>query len=459
MTDFLSGRKHIHFIGIGGSGMYPLAQILHFRGFYLTGSDNNETETLKAVRNMGISVMVGHDAENIKGADLIIYSAAIMQDNPELAAAKAKKITVRERSELLGLVTSWFGNAVCVSGTHGKTTASSMLTHIFLACGDDISAVIGGKLKAIGGSGRIGRSQTMVCEACEFNDTFLKLAPDIAVILNIDEDHLDYFKTMDRLIASFSEFCGLATNAVVYNGDDPNSVRAVENSRFSGKRVTFGWSEQNQFYPSNIKKISDFQTDFALMQSGLALTKISIFAPGEHNVLNAVAACAAALTSGAQIGALAEGLKSFWGAGRRFERLYEKNGITIVDDYAHHPAEITATLKTAKAMNYSRVWAIHQPFTFSRTATMMNEFVAALSLADKITLTEIMGGREVNTYGVCAQDIADRLFKAKVYPSFDEIAAMVAKYAQPGDLIITMGCGDVYKVAHMLIELLDRRCR
>ena len=211
----LDGKKHIHFIGIGGSGMYPLAQILHSKGYYLTGSDNNETETLNAVRKMGIPVTLGQKAENIEGADLIVHTAAIMADNPELIAAKASGVPVLERSELLGLVTSWFDNAVCISGTHGKTTASSMLTQILIEADVDTSAVIGGKLAAIGGSGRVGESDTMVCEACEFVDTFLKLYPDVSVILNIDADHLDYFKTVDNLKNSFTKFCNKTTKTII----------------------------------------------------------------------------------------------------------------------------------------------------------------------------------------------------------------------------------------------------
>ena len=338
MEDFLTGKKHVHFIGIGGSGMYPLAQILHSKGYYLTGSDNNETETLKAVRNMGIKVFLGQDAKNIEGADLIVHTAAIMSDNPELIAARQSGAKVVERSELLGLVTSWYNKAVCVSGTHGKTTTSSMLAHIFLAENIDISTVIGGKLKAIGGSGRAGTSDVMVCEACEFSNTFLKLYPNISVILNIDADHLDFFKTMDNLRASFTKFCDNTTDILVVNGDDENTMRAVNASSFGGQLITFGKTSKNRYYPENIEKVSDFRTDFDLMENGRKIERISIHVPGAHNVINAVAACAAALSIGCDPVNINKGLETFWGAGRRFERLAEINGITVVDDYAHHPA-------------------------------------------------------------------------------------------------------------------------
>ncbi len=457
MTDFLTGKKHIHFIGIGGSGMYPLAQILHKKGYYLTGSDNNETETLKAVRNMGIPVFLGQAPENIKGADLIVHTAAIMDDNPELIAARNSQATVVERSELLGLVTSWYNKAICVSGTHGKTTACSMLTHILLAANIDISAVIGGKLKLIGGSGRVGTDDTMVCEACEFSNTFLKLYPNISVVLNIDADHLDFFKTMDNLRASFSKFIGNTTDKIIVNGDDENTMSAVKASEFDKEIITFGWSDKNRYYPANIEKIDDFQTDFDLTEQGEKLDRISIYVPGRHNVINAVAAAAAAIAAGAKIQAINKGLSTFFGAARRFERLAKINDITVADDYAHHPAEVTATLKTAKAMSFKRVWAVHQPFTYSRTATLLDDFATALKIADKVVLTEIMGSREKNTYNIYSSDLCEKIEGGKWFPTFDEVAEYVADNAESGDLIITLGCGDVYKVAYKIIDLLKEK--
>ena len=454
MEDFLTGKKHIHFIGIGGSGMYPLAQILHGQGFYLTGSDNNETETLQLVRNMGIPVFLGQRAENIEGADLIVHTAAIMADNPELIAAKASGVPVIERSVLLGLITSRYSNAVCVCGTHGKTTATSMLTHIFLADGIDLTAVIGGKLKAIHGSGICGKSETMVCEACEFVDTFLKLYPDTSVILNIDCDHLDYFKTMDNLRLSFTKFCNLTTERLVYNGDDENTLIAVNNSDFKGKRITFGLKSENDYYVDNIQQVSDFHTQFDLYHKGEKVDRISIHVPGAHNVLNALAACAAALENGCKKESLNKGLSDFFGAVRRFERISEVKGITIVDDYAHHPTEVQTLLETAKKMNFKRVWAVHQPFTYSRTATLLNEFAEALSIADKVVLTEIMGSREKNTYNIYSKDLAAKIDGAVWVETCDDAAGYVSRHAESGDLVITFGCGDVYKAAYKLTELL-----
>ncbi|MCH5207601.1 MAG: UDP-N-acetylmuramate--L-alanine ligase [Oscillospiraceae bacterium] len=457
MESILKDKKHIHFIGIGGSGMYPLAQILHSKGYYLTGSDNNETSTLQAVREMGITVYMGQAAENIGDADCIVYSAAIMDDNPELIAAReAEKrgVTLMERSELLGLVTQQFNKAICVAGTHGKTTVSSMIMMILLADKVDPSAVIGGKLHAIGGSGRAGDSEFMVCEACEFKDTFLHLSPNISVILNIDHDHLDYFKTMDNLKQSFSKFCELTTDAIIANGEDENTLEAIKNANTKVNIVTFGTNRESNFYPNNIRQLSDFSWEFTLMSKLEELCQIVINVPGVHNIYNAVAAAAAAFTAGISIPAIKQGLAEFSGAQRRFEKLANIKGVTFVDDYGHHPAEIAATLKTAKEMSFPRVWVVHQPFTYSRTAMLLDEFAEALSIADKVVLTEIMGSREKNTYNIYAKDLAEKIDGCVWFSTFEEVAKYVVDNVEFGDLVITTGCGDVNKVADMMIEMM-----
>lgn len=460
MENFLSGKKHIHFIGIGGSGMYPLAQILHSKGYYLTGSDNNETATLQAVRNMGIPVTLGQAAENIKGADCIVFSAAIMEDNPELIAAReaAKHgVYLAERSELLGLVTSQFSKAMCVSGTHGKTTTSSMLTMIMLASGEDFSAVIGGKLREIGGSGRAGSSEYMVCEACEFKDTFLHLFPNISIILNIDEDHMDYFKTMDNLKLSFAKFSALTTDCLVVNGDDKEVNEMLSEANLDTRVVTFGKTSTSDYYAENVEHISDFHQRFTLMKNGNSLCDIDVNVPGVHNVYNAVAACAAADVAGIPIEAIQKGISDFKGAMRRFDKLAEIDGVTFVDDYGHHPAEIEVTLRTAKAMSFNRVWVVHQPFTYSRTANLLDDFASALSIADKVVLTEIMGSREKNTYNIYSADLAKKIDGCVWFSEFSEVAQYVVDNVQKGDLVITTGCGDVYKVADMMIEMMKNR--
>lgn len=459
-NNILEGKKHIHFIGIGGSGMYPLAQILHAKGFYLTGSDNNETETLDAVRKMDIPVFLGQRAENIEGADLIVHTAAIMADNPELIASKASGVPVLERSELLGIVTSWYKNAVCVSGTHGKTTTSSMITQILYTQNIDISAFIGGKLPCIGGSGRAGSSDILVCEACEFVDTFLKLYPDTSVILNIDADHLDYFKTLDNIIASFRKFAEKTSQTLIVNADDANTMKAIDGIN-NKNIITFGTSEKCDYYPADIKRGDSAQASYTLMHRGEVLAEIVLNVPGEHNILNSVAAAAAAHSAGADRASIEKGLAEFRGAKRRFEIYGTKRGITVADDYAHHPAELKVTLEAAMQMGYKNVWAVFQPFTFSRTSLLLDDFASALSVPDKAVLANIMGSREKNTFNIFTRDLAEKIDgciyfdkeKTAVQTNeckqedFDKITEYICSNAQEGDLVITLGCGDIYKVA------------
>lgn len=450
--------------------MYPLAQILHSQGFYLTGSDNNETETLDAVRKMGIPVFIGQRAENIEGADLIAYSAAIMADNPELVAAKASGVPVLERSDLLGIITSRYNNAICVSGTHGKTTATSMITQIMFTAGIDLSAYIGGKLPCIGGSGKAGSSDILVCESCEFVDTFLKLYPDIAVILNIDADHLDYFKTLDNIIKSFRKFAENASKALIINGDDENTLKAVEG--IGGKDIiSFGLNKNNDYYADNIQKLSGLETSFDVYRRGELMGSITLNVAGNHNILNALASVASADYVNVPFGDIAKGLNEFRGAGRRFEKLGCEKGITVVDDYAHHPTELEAVLSSAMDMNFNNVWAVFQPFTFSRTKILLDDFAKVLSIPDKTVLTDIMGSREKNTYGIFTRHLAEKIEGCIWFPqdetkewdderkyfNFAQICDYVCDNAKEGDLVITLGCGDAYKIAKMILQKLKDR--
>ncbi len=470
MNHKLKGKKHIHMIGIGGSGMYPLAQVLHAKGYYLTGSDNNETDTLQAVRAMGIPVMLGQRPENLGDADLVVYSAAIARTNPERAAAEASGVEMMERSELLGLVSEWYADAVCIAGTHGKTTVTSMLTQILFTAGIDVSAVIGGKLPSIGGSGRVGKSEVFVCEACEYVDTFLKLSPDIAVILNIDEDHMEYFKTLENLKASFTKFAEKASRTVLYNGDDANTCDAVRG--ITGKEmVRFGTKPECEWRAAEIEHGKEGRTSFAVYHNGELLGRAEMLVPGEHNVLNALAAIAAACATGLDFAQCCEGLLTFHGAKRRFEVHANVSGITVADDYGHHPAEIAATLRAAKAMPYRRVIAVHQPFTYSRTARLLDDFAEALQIADIVALTDIMGGREENDLHVFTRQLAEKIPGCIWYPqdesvpwtderkykNFDDICAAVCRVALPGDLIITLGCGDVNKLSKQIAQRLKAR--
>lgn len=446
--NLLKTRKHIHFIGIGGSGMFPMVQILHSEGFYITGSDNNETETTKIERKMGIPVTLGQAAENIEGADLIVYTAAIMSDNPELIAAKASGVPCLERSDMLGLLTRRYSKAVCVAGTHGKTTTSAMIAQTLLEGGFDPSAFIGGKVKALGGSGRAGKSDIFVVEACEFVDTFLKLSNDISVILNIDNDHLDYFGSIENSIKSFRKFASNSTGPVIVNGDDANTMKAVDG--LDKEIITFGWSNKNDYYAADVRFLGGAKSGYTLMHHGKPICEIRLSIPGKHNILNSMACAAVCLYLGMNPEEMAEHIDKFPGAGRRFEILGEVNGVTIADDYAHHPTEIAATLKAAKEMDFHEVWAVFQPFTYSRTALLMDDFVTALSVADHVVMSEIMGSREKNTYNIYTKDLAEKIPGSVWFNTFKEMADYTMSHAKPGDLVITLGCGDVYKCAYIM---------
>lgn len=448
--DILSNVKKIHFVGIGGSGMCPLAEILHHKGYELTGSDNSESETLDRIRSYGIPVVMGHYPENVEGAELVVYTAAVKADNPELMAAKEKGIPSVERSVMLGMVTRRYKNAIAVSGTHGKTTTTAMITQILIGAGVDPSAVIGGKLPLIGGNGRVGKSDTIVCEACEYVDTFLQLNPAISVILNVDADHLDYFHTLENIIRSFRQFAEQTANALVVNGDDTNSQKAVENLN-NAKILTFGFRSVNDYYAENIAETNQARESFTVMKHGKKMADVTLSVPGKHNIYNALAAFATADYLGVDAQVIADGLHAFTGVHRRFEILGNFNGITVADDFAHHPTELTATLTAAKHMGFQHVWAVFQPHTYSRTYLLLNEFAKALSLADHVVLSEILAVREVNTYNIYAKDLADKIPGSVWFKTFDEITAYVTEKAAPGDLIVTIGGGDVYKCANMIV--------
>lgn len=453
IDELLKKVKRIHFIGIGGSGMCPLAEILHKEGYELSGSDNNETDTLARVRSLGIPVTLGQKAENIEGAELIVYTAAILPDNPELVAAKNSSIPTVERADLLGAITRLYSDCYCVCGTHGKTTVSSMLTQIMIQCGKDPSAVIGGELPLIHSHGRVGNTQNMVCESCEFKDHFLKLDPDIAIILNVDADHLEYFKNIENIIKSFHTFAEMANKAVIYNGDDANTLKAIDG--VGGKdMITFGIDKSNDYYADNIEMVNAF-AHFDAYKKGKKIGSVKLKVPGRHNVSNSLAALAAADYCGIPFSEAIASLEQFGGACRRFEILAKLNGITFADDYAHHPAELRVTLEAAMQMKYRKVWAVFQPFTYSRTKKLMDDFAEVLQIPDECVMTEIMGSREVNTEGVYTSQLAAKIPGSVWFNTFDEVADYVLDHAQSGDLVITLGCGDIYKAAKLMIKRLE----
>lgn len=451
IDELLKTVRRIHFIGIGGSGMCPIVEILHQEGYSISGSDNNESDTLTRVRNLGIPVTLGQRAENIGDAEMIIYTAAILPDNPELRAAVESGIPTFERAVILGAITRLYPRCAAIAGTHGKTTTSAMLTQILLAAGIDPTAVIGGKLPKIKASGRVGKSDVMVCEACEFKAHFLELSPAVSVILNIDNDHMEFFGTIENSISYFRRFIDLTSNALVVNGDDANTLKAVDGV-VDKEIITYGFGERNDYTAANVTNGPGICIGFDLMHKGEFLTHITANVPGRHNVLNAMAAAATAIYLGATPEQVANGLADFGGAGRRFEVLGNVRGVTIADDYAHHPAELKVTLEAAKKLGFNSVWAVFQPFTYSRTKLHMDYFAQVLQIADHVVMSEIMGSREVNTEGVYTSQLAEKIPGSVWFNTFEEIADYIAQNAQSGDLVITLGCGDIYKAAKIMLK-------
>ena len=449
--NILNTAKHIHFIGIGGSGMCPIAEILHHRGYRITGSDSTESETVQKIRSYQIPVVIGQKAENINGADLIVYSAAVKKENPELAAALQSGIPTLERAQMLGLVAKRYQNSIAVAGTHGKTTTTGMLTQLFVEAGKDPSAIIGGKLPFIGSNGRAGKSEYILCEACEYVDTFLQLQPSVSVILNIDADHLEYFGSLENIITSFRKFAGQTTQALIINGDDGNVRKAVKDLKNIEVR-TFGLHPENDYCAANCNEDFTAFEEFTLTKQGKPLVQISLSVPGRHNIMNALAAAATADYFGINSTEIAKALHNFTGVHRRFERLGTFDGITVADDFAHHPTELQATLTAAMHMGFETVWAIFQPHTYSRTFLLLNEFAAALAIPNRVILTPILPVRETNTYNIHAEDLAAKVPGSVCFNTFEEISDYVIARAKPGDLILTLGGGDIYSCANLIVE-------
>ena len=444
----LEGVRTIHFIGCGGSGTYPLIQILHSRGFAITGSDVEETKNTEAERALGVRVCIGHDAANVGNADLVVYSAAIHDDNPELQAARARGIKAVERSVMLGYISRTHSQSVGVAGTHGKTTTTGMITTMLELAGKDPAAVIGGKLPLIDGYGKAGNGQSVVIEACEYHETFLHLTSAVGVILNIDNDHLEYYGTMGQLKLAFQKFA-LLSRTVVFNMDDKNTMDVMYTL---DRRVrTFGIDNDGDYQAINVQEYKPGFFEFDLKEWSKVTGHIRLAVPGRHNIYNALAMCAVCRFAGLTVEQCAAAAASFKGAGRRFEVYGECNGAVVVDDYAHHPTELRATLNTAKELGYKRLIAVHQPFTYSRTKMLFNDFVDVLKIPDVAVITPIMGSREPNDPTITSAKLAAQIPGSVLVDSLEAAADWVKQNAREGDLVITLGCGDIYKASKMMV--------
>ena len=443
--------RKIHMIGIGGSGMCPLAEVLHSKGYIVSGSDNSETEKTRYLRDLGIKVYIGQAAENIGDAQLVAYSAAIPKTNVERAEAEKRNIPTMERSVLLGAVTRQYDNCIGVAGTHGKTTVTSIITQILLLNKMEPTAIIGGKLPITGSSAVCGNSETLVCESCEFVNSFLEFSPDISVLLNIDNDHLDYFKTMDNLCASFRKFVSLSETSYI-NGDSELCTGCVKG--LDTEIITFGKNKNNGFYADNITAGKSGYS-FDVFKNREKIGHLDMQIPGEHNIYNGLVSFAVCYDLGVSPEGINAAVKKFSGAGRRFENYGTFGGITLVDDYAHHPTEIKATIEAARSLKFKKIIVAFQPFTYSRVALLKDGMIEALKGADKVFLTPIVASREENVYGVSSENIASALADARVVGDYSQLEKEMIDAAESGDIIITMGAGDIYKVAERIKKRLN----
>lgn len=448
---------HIHFIGIGGISMSGLAEILLKEDFTISGSDANESTLTEHLSNLGAQIFYGQKASNIiEGIDLVVYTAAIHEDNPEFAAAVSKGLPLMSRAQLLGQLMRNYNTAIAVAGTHGKTTTTSMLSHILLQADMDPTISVGGILKAINGNIRVGNSSTFLTEACEYTNSFLEFFPTVGIILNIDADHLDFFKDLDDIRNSFHLFAKRIPKAglLILNGDIPDYEEII--SDVDCNTITYGLTPSSQYYADHITFNSLAQPSFDLYQGEQLLGHITLSVTGIHNVSNALSAIVLALELDIPLDTIQKGLLSFSGTDRRFEYKGELNGVTIIDDYAHHPTEIEATLQAAKNYPHKEIWCVFQPHTYTRTKALLKEFALALSQADHVVLADIYAARETDNLGISSLTLLQELEKYNTdthyFPSFEEIQNFLLKKCSHGDLLITMGAGDVVNIGDNLLN-------
>ncbi len=447
IEQYLICGKHCHLVGIGGVSMRPLGLVLRRMGMKISGSDMNASVSTDELMAKGIQVSIGHRAENIEGADCLIRTAAAHNDNPEIAAARAKGIPIFERAQAWGYIMRAYKNAICVAGTHGKTTTTSMLTHIFMQAERDPTIMIGGFLPLLGAGHRVGKGDTIILESCEYCNSFLNFFPTVAVILDVDADHLDFFHDLEDVKQSFRAFASLVpqTGLIVANGDDRNTRDALSGLPC----VTFGFTPDNDVYGTNFS--ADY-SEFDVVCNGAHYAHVRLGVIGQHNAINALAACAVAWKFDIPGQDVRDALATFHGAGRRLEYKGSYHGADIYDDYAHHPNELHALLLAVRLMGYQRVICAFQPHTYSRTKALFADFVDELRTVDQVVLTDIYAAREQNTVGISALDLANEIPGAVYCPSLQGVTAYLQQNVQPGDIVLTVGAGDIYKAGEALLE-------
>ena len=442
---YLQPGNHVHLVGIGGVSMRPLGLVLQGMGMIVTGSDMNSSVSTDELIAKGIRVAIGHRAENIQGACCVIRTAAAHNDNPEIAAARAAGIPVFERAQAWGVIMRAYKNAICVSGTHGKTTTTSMLTHILMEAKKDPTVMIGGYLPLLHAGHRVGTGDTILLESCEYCDSFLNFFPTVAVVLNVEADHLDYFKDLEAVQNSFHKFAQLATSCVIANGDDPHTREAMVGIDC----VTFGLNAGNRVTAENM--CADWR-HFDVICDGKFYCHLDMGVLGRHNALNALAAAGTAWMLGIDGEAVSRGLESFHGAGRRMEFKGNYNGAMVYDDYAHHPDELAATIEAVRSMGDHRIVVAFQPHTYTRTHALFADFVRELKKADVVVLSEIYAARERNVLGISSKDLQQQIPGSVYCQTLPQVTEHLAAIAREGDVILTIGAGDIYRAGEALLQ-------
>lgn len=454
--DLITKYKRVHMLGIGGVSMSGIARILHHFNVTVTGSDiYPDSENVQKLISNGIDVTAGPNFENISKADAVIFSAAIKEDDPEMQHAKKLNIPTIERSDFLGMLTKAFKNTIGISGTHGKTTTTSMVSLCFIEAGLDPNIQVGATLKQIDGNYRIGNSEHFIIEACEYVESFLKFYPKAEIILNIDNDHLDYFKNLDNIKKAFAKYVHIIPDdgLLVVNGDDPNCLELLKET--NAKTLTYGITNKNtNFFAVNISFDNDGFAEFDVYHDEKFYERIKLHVPGMHNVLNALACISLCNEYGISKEAIKNGLSKFTGANRRFEYKGKVNGASIFDDYGHHPTEIIATAKALMNKKYDKSWVVFQPHTYSRTKSLLDDFAHSLLNFDNIIIVDIYAAREKNTYNISSKDLVDKLISsganAKYIPEFEETVQYLKDNVKENDIVLTLGAGTVTNIGPML---------
>ncbi len=457
MNDFqiknLKPGSHIHMIGIGGISMSAIAHMLLYFGYTVSGSDRTKTNLTDKLEALGVKIFEGQKPKNIETPDLVCYTAAIAKNDPELLCAKEKGIPCLERAQLLGQLMTLYRHPIAVAGTHGKTTTTSMLALILMAAELDPTILVGGELPQINGNYKIGTKDYLVCEACEYVESFLNFKPFLSIITNIEADHLDYFGTLNNIITAFEKFARLNSpnGYIIVCSDDKYTQSVVQNIETSVLTYAI-FDPKADFIAKNIKNNDFGGVSFDIYLHGEKYLSLNMHIAGEHNVYNATGAAAAAYALGIDKNAIKAGLEEFGGTKRRFEKVGKFSGVTVIDDYAHHPTEIKATLKTAKELNFNRVWCVFQPHTYSRTLNLFDDFKEVLPLADNLIIADVYSAREKYTGKIHSCDLALSIPKAVYMNDFSAICRYIKENAQDGDAVLTVGAGDVFKIGKMLTE-------